>query len=56
MYAAVAVVLNLITRSTTERALWAPVSVALLGLVSLVMVTTSTHRHPAGTEQLPRMK
>jgi len=43
VYAVVGVVLNLITRSDAERALWAPVSVVLLGLVTFVMVTT--HRH-----------
>ncbi len=40
VYSAVAVVLNIITRSTTERALWAPVSIVLLILVVTVMVTT----------------
>jgi hypothetical protein len=40
VYAAVAVVLNIITRSTAERAPWAPVSIALLVLVATVMVTT----------------
>ena len=40
VYAVVGVVLNLITRSTAERALWAPVSILLLGLVAFVMVTT----------------
>lgn len=40
VYAAVAVVLNLITRSTAERALWAPVSVVLLALVVHVMART----------------
>jgi hypothetical protein len=44
-YVIVGVALNLITRSTAERSLWAPVSVLLLGLVGYVM--TSTHRHPA---------
>ena len=39
-YAVVGVVLNLITRSAAERALWAPVSIVLLGLVAFVMVTT----------------
>ena len=55
-YAAIAVVLNLITRSSTERALWAPVSVALLGLVSFVVVTSSPRRHPAASEQPPAPK
>jgi hypothetical protein len=41
VYAGVAVVLNLITRSTAERALWAPVSVVLFGLVAFVMVKTA---------------
>jgi hypothetical protein len=40
VYAAVAVVLNIITRSTAERALWGPVSIVLLVLVTTVMVTT----------------
>jgi hypothetical protein len=40
VYALIAVVLNLITRSTAERALWAPVSIVLLLLVATVMVTT----------------
>lgn len=44
VYAVIGVVLNLITRSTAERALWAPVSILLLGLVAFVMVTT--HRNP----------
>jgi hypothetical protein len=40
VYAAVAVVLNIITRRTAERTLWAPVSIVLLLLVAIVMVTT----------------
>jgi hypothetical protein len=40
VYAVVGVVLNLITQSTAERALWAPVSILLLGLVTFVMVTS----------------
>jgi hypothetical protein len=40
LYAAVAVVLNIITRSMAERALWAPVSIVLLLLVATVIVTT----------------
>jgi hypothetical protein len=40
VYAVVAVVLNIITRSTAERALWAPVSIVLLLLVAIVVVTT----------------
>lgn len=39
-YAVIAVVLNLITRSSAERALWAPVSIVLLGLITFVMVAT----------------
>jgi hypothetical protein len=39
-YAVVGAVLNVIARSTAEQALWAPVSILLLGLVSSVMVTT----------------
>ena len=41
VYAGIAVVLNLITRSASERALWAPVSMVLLGLVVFVMVRTA---------------
>ena len=40
VFAVVTVVLNLITRSTAERALWAPISIVLLILVATVMVTT----------------
>ena len=40
VYALIAVVLNLITRSSAERALWAPVSIVLLGLITFVMVAT----------------
>jgi hypothetical protein len=40
LYAVLGVVLNLITRSTGERALWAPVSILLLALIAFVMVTT----------------
>ena len=40
VYAVVAVILNTITRSTAERALWLPVSIVLLLLVASVMVTT----------------
>jgi len=40
VYAVIAVVLNLITKSTAERAVWAPVSIVLLLLVVTVMVTT----------------
>ena len=40
VYAVVAVVLNLVTRSAAERALWAPVSLVLLALVAYVMVRT----------------
>ncbi len=52
-YAVVGVVLNLITRSTAERALWAPVSILLLGLVAFVMVTSQlepvVHRNERAT-------
>jgi hypothetical protein len=44
VYSLIAVVLNLITRSNAERAVWAPVSLALLGLVTFVMATTSRRR------------
>ena len=40
VYAGLGVVLNLITQSTAERALWAPVSILLLGLIGFVMVTS----------------
>ena len=40
VYAVIAVVLNIITRSTAERALWAPVSIVLLLLIATVIVTT----------------
>jgi hypothetical protein len=40
VYAVLAVVPNIITRSTAERALWLPVSIVLLLLVATVMVTT----------------
>ncbi len=40
VYAVIAVVLNVITRSSAERALWAPISLVLLGLITYVMVTT----------------
>jgi len=46
-YSALAVVLNLLTRSAPERALWAPVSVLLLVLVSFVVVTS---RHGRAAE------
>ena len=36
----ISVILNLITRSRAERALWAPVSLVLLGLITYVMVAT----------------
>ena len=49
MYAVVGVVLNLITRSAAERALWAPVSTVLLGLVAVVMFTT--HRKPVRSSE-----
>jgi hypothetical protein len=44
LYAGVGAVLDLITRSAAERALWAPVSLLLLGLVTFVMVSTSSRR------------
>lgn len=44
-YAVVGTVLNLLTRSTSERALWAPVSAVLLALVAFVML--GTHRDHA---------
>ena len=47
VYAVVAVVLNLITRSSAERALWAPVSLVLLGLITFVMVATHPKRPDA---------
>jgi hypothetical protein len=47
LYAAVAVLLNLVTRSDAERNLWAPVSILLLALVAYVMVTTRSGRRPA---------
>ena len=40
VYAVIAVVLNIITRSTAERALWLPVPIVLLLFVATVMVTT----------------
>jgi hypothetical protein len=40
VYTAVGIVLNSITKSTAERAVWAPVSIGLLILVAIVMVTT----------------
>jgi hypothetical protein len=40
IYATMAVVLNLITTSATERAIWAPVSIVLIALIAYVMVTT----------------
>jgi len=40
VYAAIGIVLNSITKSTAERALWAPVSIVLFILVAIVMVTT----------------
>jgi hypothetical protein len=49
LYAVVAAVLNLITRSAAERALWAPVTLLLLGLVAFVMATTSSRRHSRRT-------
>jgi hypothetical protein len=55
VYAVVAVVLNLVTRSTAERALWAPVSLVLLALVAYVMVRTRAHPAvPAGRAVHPR--
>ena len=52
-YAIVGVALNLITRSTAERALWAPVSMLLLGLVAFVMVTSHRERVVRWTERTP---
>jgi hypothetical protein len=49
VYAMVGVVLNLITRSASERALWAPVSILLLGLVIFVMVKSRRHDAVAPT-------
>ena len=43
VYAVIAVILNVITRSSAERALWAPVSLVLLGLITYVMVATHHH-------------
>jgi sulfite exporter TauE/SafE len=40
VYAAIGIVLNSITKSTAERALWAPVSIVLFILAAIVMVTT----------------
>jgi hypothetical protein len=40
VYTAVGIVLNSITKSTAERAVWAPVSIVLLILVAIVMGTT----------------
>lgn len=48
-YAAIGAVLNLITRSTGERALWAPVSLLLLALVTFVMVTSRRQRGAPAT-------
>jgi len=50
VYAAVGVVLNLITRSNAERALWAPVSIVLFALVTFVMVTTHRNARPGGSD------
>jgi hypothetical protein len=47
VFAVITVVLNLITRSTAERAIWAPVSIVLLLLVVTVMVTTRRIRRPS---------
>jgi hypothetical protein len=46
VYAAVGLVLNLITRSSAERALWAPVSALLLLLVVVVMTQTRRRGRP----------
>lgn len=40
IYAALAVGLNLMTRSALERAIWAPVSIVLVALVGYVMANT----------------
>src|SRR5688572_30153902 len=50
-YAVIGVVLNVITRSAAERALWAPVSMLLLGLVTFVMVATRHHEVVPGSER-----
>ena len=47
VYSVIAVVLNLITRSSAERALWAPVPLVLLGLITFVMVATHRKRPDA---------
>jgi hypothetical protein len=53
IYAALAVVLNLITTSATERAIWAPVSTVLIALIAYVMVTTRpSSAHPDGVLSL----
>ncbi len=40
LYAVLAVILNLMTRSPAERTVWAPVSIALLALIAFVMAPT----------------
>jgi hypothetical protein len=44
IYAGLAVVLNLVTRSAVEREIWAPVSVVLFALVLYAMRRTRFHR------------
>ena len=55
-YAVIGVVLNLITRSAAERAVWAPVAILLLGLVTFVMVTSRdrSDRSPASSGSAER--
>ena len=54
VYAGAGVLLNLITRSTAERTVWAPISILLLGLVAFVMVTT--HRKPSSPDHVARSR
>ena len=44
IFAALSVVLNLITKSSIEREIWAPVSIVLLTLVLFTMRRTRFHR------------
>jgi hypothetical protein len=44
IYAGLSVVLNLITKSTVEREIWAPVSIVLFALVLFTMRRTRFHR------------
>jgi hypothetical protein len=43
LYSALAVVLNLITKSTHERGVWLPVSIVLLALVVFILRRTRFH-------------